>query len=351
MDSLTQIALGSAVGYAVLGNKVGRKAVLWGAALGTLPDLDVFLPYGGPVEAFTYHRGFSHSLFVHLLLSPLIVWLILKIHTGMQVYKARWFWLVFLCLSTHALLDSLTVYGTQIMWPLSNYPFAASSMFIIDPLYTLPLLFSLVCTLLPRGRANKAYRINAAALGLSTLYLCFAFIVKLTIDNKVNTALHHRNISVDEYISTPAPLTTLLWRVVVMSDGHYYEGYASLFDDPNEVTLNAYQTTPSLLKPINDEWALKQLQWFTKGFYAVKQQTNNIIFSDLRMGIECYYVFNFVVGKQEGTRVRVANFEKISQRANLSHVYKIWQRIWQPNVSISAPFAENNCKDPRQTKN
>ena len=49
---------------AELGNKVGRKAVAWGAILGTLPDLDVFLPYGGSVEAFTYHRGFSHSLFV-----------------------------------------------------------------------------------------------------------------------------------------------------------------------------------------------------------------------------------------------------------------------------------------------
>ena len=53
MDSLTQVALGSAVGFAVLGNKIGRKAVFWGAALGTLPDLDVFLPYGGPVESFT----------------------------------------------------------------------------------------------------------------------------------------------------------------------------------------------------------------------------------------------------------------------------------------------------------
>ena len=47
MDSLTQVVLGSAVGYAVLGNKIGRKAALWGAALGTLPDLDVFIPYGG----------------------------------------------------------------------------------------------------------------------------------------------------------------------------------------------------------------------------------------------------------------------------------------------------------------
>ncbi|NBW94975.1 MAG: metal-dependent hydrolase, partial [Bacteroidetes bacterium] len=41
MDSLTQIALGAAVGEATVGRKAGKKGALWGAALGTLPDLDV----------------------------------------------------------------------------------------------------------------------------------------------------------------------------------------------------------------------------------------------------------------------------------------------------------------------
>ncbi|MCK8136701.1 metal-dependent hydrolase [Pseudoalteromonas sp. 2CM28B] len=343
MDSLTQVALGSAVGYAVLGNKVGRKAVAWGAILGTLPDLDVFLPYGGSVEAFTYHRGFSHSLFVHLLISPLIVWLILKIHTGMQACKVRWFWLVFLCLSTHALLDSLTVYGTQLMWPLSEYPFAVSSMFIIDPLYTLPLLIGLAFTLLPKISTSKAYKINAITLSLSTAYLCLAFVFKLNIGDKVNTALQNRGITVNEYISTPAPFTTLLWRVVVMSDGRYYEGYASVFDTPNEVTLNAYQTTPSLLNEIKNEWGVKRLQWFTKGFYSVREQQDKVILSDLRMGMECAYVFNFVVGQKDGSAISVGNFEKISQRPNLNNLPKIWDRIWHPDTVLASPFAKNNC--------
>ena len=38
MDSLTQIVLGAAVGEAVLGKKVGNKAMLWGAIAGTIPD-------------------------------------------------------------------------------------------------------------------------------------------------------------------------------------------------------------------------------------------------------------------------------------------------------------------------
>ena len=43
MDSLTQLTFGAACGEAILGKKIGRKAPLWGAVLGTLPDLDVFM--------------------------------------------------------------------------------------------------------------------------------------------------------------------------------------------------------------------------------------------------------------------------------------------------------------------
>ena len=41
MDSLSQLVLGAAVGEAVLGRKLGNKAILWGAIGGTIPDLDV----------------------------------------------------------------------------------------------------------------------------------------------------------------------------------------------------------------------------------------------------------------------------------------------------------------------
>ena len=80
MDSLTQLTFGAACGEAVLGRKVGGRAIVWGAILGTLPDLDVFIPLGGPVNDFVYHRGFSHSLILLALLSPLTAWLITKIH-------------------------------------------------------------------------------------------------------------------------------------------------------------------------------------------------------------------------------------------------------------------------------
>jgi inner membrane protein len=142
LDSLTQIALGAAVGEATLGRKVGSRAPLWGAICGTLPDLDVFIPLGDPVSDFTYHRSFSHSLFVLAALTPLVVWLILKIHPQTREHRAGWAALVYLAFATHVLLDSFTVYGTQIFWPLDTTPVGWSTIFIIDPLYTLPLLLA-----------------------------------------------------------------------------------------------------------------------------------------------------------------------------------------------------------------
>jgi inner membrane protein len=46
MDSLTQLVLGASVSEAVMQNKVGRKATLWGAIVGTLPDFRCFYTHG-----------------------------------------------------------------------------------------------------------------------------------------------------------------------------------------------------------------------------------------------------------------------------------------------------------------
>jgi inner membrane protein len=339
MDSLTQVALGGAVGYAVLGSQVGRKAILWGAILGTLPDLDVFWPYAGGVEAFTFHRGFSHSLFVHLLMSPLIVWLILKIHKNTQQYRKQWFYLVFLTLSTHAVLDSFTVYGTQLFWPFTEYPIGVSNLFIIDPFYTVPLLIGFIIALLPKTKPNTARRANIIGLWLSSIYICWSLGAKVYIDNKVELALSERQIPVSAYMSTPAPFNTLLWRFVAMSDGRYYEGYVSIFDTPAEVSFNAYTSQTELLDGIEDEWGVSRLQWFTKGLYAVKQRGEKVVLSDLRMGIECSYVFTFDVGKITGNGIQAGSFEQIPSRPDISQIGKFWSRIGDPSVSL-APDTE-----------
>lgn len=137
MDSITQAALGASIAGAVAGKTLGRSALLTGALLGTLPDLDVVIDYGSAVANFTQHRGFSHSLFILIPLSFLIAWGLWRWKP--QLSYQRWLALAGLILVTHPLLDAFTTYGTQLFWPLGD-PVALNSIFIIDPLYTLPLL-------------------------------------------------------------------------------------------------------------------------------------------------------------------------------------------------------------------
>ena len=80
MDSITQATLGAAVGQAVLGEKMGNKAILIGAIAGTIPDLDVlsrlFLDH--QIYGLIYHRGLTHSIAFTLLASPVFGWLTYK---------------------------------------------------------------------------------------------------------------------------------------------------------------------------------------------------------------------------------------------------------------------------------
>ena len=109
MDSLTQIALGAAVGTAVLGREVGARAAFWGAVCGTLPDLDVLVPYGDPVRDFTFHRAESHALFWLTVASPGIAWVIARLNRKSGASFREWWLLAWLALVTHTLLDAFTI--------------------------------------------------------------------------------------------------------------------------------------------------------------------------------------------------------------------------------------------------
>jgi len=311
MDSITQAALGAAVGEAVAGKKVGRRASLWGAVCGTLPDLDVFIPMGGPVQDFTYHRAESHALFYLALVTPLIVWLITRIHPKTRAYRWHWAGLVILAFYTHVLLDSFTVYGTQIFLPFSNYPVGWSTIFIIDPFYTLPLLAGVVSFFVFRRSPERARKINWGGLALSSLYLVWSTAMMLHVSHVSKKVLERENIAYTQILAGPTPFNTFFWRTVAMTDSGYAEGFYSIFQGGEKMIFDTYPSEPSLLEPIADDWAVRRLRWFTKGFYGVTEQNNQIIISDLRMGIEPLYFFSFAVGRREKDQILAIEPEQV----------------------------------------
>ena len=333
MDSVTQILLGASIAELVIGRAIGRRAALYGAALGTLPDLDVLINYGGPVQDFTYHRGFSHSLIVLTAAAPCIGWLLHKLQ-GMASLKA-WMMMVWLVLITHPLLDAFTVYGTQLFWPLTEYPVSGSSMFIIDPAYTLWLAIGVAGVALLNRTGWTGYRLNAIMLAISTAYLAWSMTAKAHVTDIAARSLEAQGITYTSLLSTPAPFNTMLWRFVARHEYGYSEGYYSIFDPDKQVRFDKYDSEERLLWPLRDSWEVQRLKWFSQDFYKVSRNSTDIVISDLRMGVEGQYVFNFKVGeiKDDGS-VTPAN-ERLETDRDTSRLPLVWDRIWDNKISLA----------------
>lgn len=323
--------------YAVLGRRLGKRAMLYGAALGTVPDLDVLIDFGGPIENMTYHRGFSHSLFVQAAVIPLLAWLFARPKHFADGLFLRWCLALALCFVTHVLADTFTVYGTQILWPLTDHPFAHSILFIVDPAYTLPLVIGCLGALWIHDR-GRALRLNGWMLGLSTLYLVWSAGAKHVIDDRVSQALAARGIVPEIYESTPAPLNTLLWRGVAIEGDRYFEIWASVFDRIEDIQITGYPRQLALLEPVSNHPSVQRLRWFTKGQYKAWEEAGSIYLSDLRMGVEGAYVFNFEVGRQTPAGTELGSFAQREQRAELSRLELVWRRIFDPSIMVVEEF-------------
>ena len=114
--------------------------------LNTVPDLDVLplLLSDNPVLRMTCHRAATHSWLVLPLIAWAIWWFFKRRGGRVAQAPTRWWWAIFICLMAHPLLDSFTVYGTQLFWPIPLPPLMWSTLFIVDPLFTLPWLLACV---------------------------------------------------------------------------------------------------------------------------------------------------------------------------------------------------------------
>jgi inner membrane protein len=327
---LTQLTFGAACGQAILGKEVGRKAPIWGAILGTLPDLDVFIPLGSPVDDFVYHRGFSHSLFLLALLSPLIAKLITTIHQDTKHLYIKWVLFSFVVLEGSVLLDLLTIYGTQIFWPFDTTPHAVPALFIIDPLFTLPIFLGVLASLLFKNHNPKGHRLNAVGLTLSLTYLAWAVGAGVFVKNRVNEKLAQQGVSYSQFTFCPAPFTTLLWRVVGIDNEQYFETYYSLFDGDAPLSVNFYPRNLSLMKGMEEHPPVAKLEKFTRGYFAMSENNGSIAMTDLRMGSEPNYVFQFRVAELVETKKVPTKPIRLQAIRDWGQLPWLWARIWNP---------------------
>ena len=295
MDSLSQIVLGAAVGEAVLGRRIGNRAMIWGAVAGTIPDMDVLGKYVlSELDNLGFHRGISHSLLFSVLGAVVFGW------ATDQLYRSRhhawiamgtkaaaavvvgfvvnfltmilapgqwlplalyvplvglWWWrhgqrryfsgtweapdadlrgwvaLFFGGFLTHILLDCFTTYGTQIFAPFSNMRVAWGTISVADPIYTVPFL---ICLLVAArfARTDRRRAVwNGVGIGLSSAYLLLTVVHYNRVSRTFTDALAKQDIAYERFFITPTIFNNVLWNGVVDAGDVYLLAQHSFYDE------------------------------------------------------------------------------------------------------------------------
>lgn len=282
MDSLTQIVLGAAVGEAVLGKHIGNKAMLYGAIAGTIPDLDVFTShFTNTATALSIHRGITHSLLFAIIFGPLCG--IIVSHFENYKHIVKWSLLFFLGFLTHALLDIHTTWGTQFFWPLP-YKIALQTIFVIDPLYTLPFLICLLLAMFQNRTSKKRRFYTTLGLSLSSAYLILTYGLKWLAFQQFEQALQMQNITYLQLDTRPAPLNTILWNANVETEDAYLLGQYSFFDT-QPITFNRFPKNHHLIKAYLNDKSVQNMINITNGWYTITKENGSLYFNDLRFGL------------------------------------------------------------------
>ena len=373
MDSVSQITLGAAIGEIVLGRKLGNKAMFWGAVGGTIPDLDIITkPFFTEIQSLAFHRGISHSILFAVLFGLGFGWLIHRLYEGQYAtsfFRAilslfiscipisiiyfifgndwhpnvvaalaivvagvvftilsrrsdkmvevvydnpslrSWQWMFFLAFFTHAILDTFTMYGTQLFLPFSNYRAAIASISVADPLfYTIPFIICLVVASRYKRKNTKRRGWAIAGLVLSCTYLLFTLWNKNNVSSVFESQMKEQGITYTRFVTGPTIFNNFLWNMTADSDDAYYIGQYSVFDTSPIEFVRIEKQHDLLANSDNDE-TINTLRWFSNDYYSViRRQDGYLQINDMRYGTfmgtgeENDFIFRFVVEAQKDGR-------------------------------------------------
>ena len=271
MDTVTQMLFGGVVAQAGFRHRLGRRAIVAGAAVALIPDLDIVVQWAArPVEYWRHHRGLTHSLVFGPVVGPFLGYAFWRLDRRARPYDPAgsperlrsWIWLAILALLTHPLIDLFTSYGTQLLCPLSDTRFAIKALPIIDPVYSVALLVALIIGAFSREDARRAETAAACALFFIGLYSLAGWAINARV-LAVARAEVGRGAQINAY---PLLFQPYFRRIVAWTPAEVQVGYYSVLA-PEETDWTTYPVeddTP-LVDAVQETRAGKVFEWFAMG--------------------------------------------------------------------------------------
>ena len=307
MDSITHIVLGAVIGEAFAGKSMGKKAMLYGAAAQSLPDIDFIASFWlSPSQNLLAHRSITHSFLFAIVATLFFAMLLNRWYRSKEIGVSKWIIFLGLEMVVHLFLDASNTYGVGWFEPFSNQRIAFNIVFVADPLFTIWSLIAVIYLLISKADSLKRKYWVAMALVMSLFYFLFALNNKRIIDKNVKANLAQQRIEYKRYFEAPTALNSLLWYIVVETESGYQIGYRSVFDSTPEIKFHYIPKDRSLLNPVDEYIGVDDLIQFSQGYYTVDRVDNTIIFNDLRFGQvrgwdtpKSPFVFRFYLQKPE----------------------------------------------------
>jgi len=283
MDPLSQGIVGMTASQVVSNRKEIVLASFLGFFSGMAADLDIFIRSDhDPLLFLEFHRQFTHSIvFMPIggLICATVFWYLInavaKRHT---LTFARTYLFSTAGYATHGLLDACTSYGTQLFWPFSDQRVAWNNISIIDPLFTLPLLFITAIALLRRSR-----KLAALGAGYALIYLSLGLVQEhraMTMAKQLATSRGHNAIDLSV---KPSFMNLIVWKSIYEYDGRYYvdairvlEG-SSFIEGDSTPKLDIKRDFPWLDETSQQATDITRFQWFSAQHVALDPQNPNRI--------------------------------------------------------------------------
>lgn len=284
MDSLTHITLGACAGEILLGKKLGKKALFWGAFSQSLPDIDTVGSLILPADqSFLFHRGITHSFLFAVIAGIGMAFAVKKLYHKSDLSLP--FLIFFFCFqfALHDMLDICNSYGTGLLEPFSHQRFSVNLLFVADPLFTTGLFIATLVLIFKSTGYKYRARWALGAIGVSVFYLCFATFNKIKINKRAEASFDAQHITRKRYFTTPAPFNSILWYIVAAADSGYYTGYSSVWDNAKQpIDYEMHPKNAALLRQIPDKEVSQHLLAFADGYYTVSQNGHALYLNVLR---------------------------------------------------------------------
>ncbi len=287
MIEVFQAMAGAAIGYWLLGKRLGHQALVWGAILGLAPDVDRLLGFLlSTSHALFLDAGPTHSLLGIIVAAYGGSFLLAKYWRSLKWSRAQCAKWIGLTWSMHIAIELLSTNGVALLWPISMARIAFPCYdHLTCSVVCIPLAWA-IAHLIIKGK-KLPFHLQMVFLARGSLFtvgiLIFMISCRVWVTSQSQQALKQQEISYSRMLATPLPLSPLIWRVLIEQEDAIHVSYRSVFEgsaSPSQWTI--YPRQRDVIETYQKNREIKSMLHATSNWWIVRPHTKGLFLVDMR---------------------------------------------------------------------